>query len=98
MYSSSTVFHALRKSRLKGGETVAIFGVGGLGISAVQPAQVFGALNVYAVDINADKYLTKRRGKSRPRSRDGMKAPLPAGREYYSYIEYSMKVYTAMRQ
>ena len=31
MCSSSTAFHALRKSRLKGGETVAIFGVGGLG-------------------------------------------------------------------
>ncbi len=43
MCSSSTAFHALRKSKLKGGETVAIFGVGGLGISAVQLAQVFGA-------------------------------------------------------
>jgi D-arabinose 1-dehydrogenase-like Zn-dependent alcohol dehydrogenase len=57
MCSSSTAFQALRKSRLKGGETVATFGVGGLGISAVQLAQVFGALDVYAVDINADKYL-----------------------------------------
>jgi D-arabinose 1-dehydrogenase-like Zn-dependent alcohol dehydrogenase len=55
MCSSSTAFHALRKSRLQGGETVAIFGIGGLGISAVQLAQVFGALDVYAVDINADK-------------------------------------------
>ncbi|HEX6552629.1 MAG TPA: zinc-binding dehydrogenase [Ktedonobacteraceae bacterium] len=55
MCSSSTAFHALRKSRLKSGETVAIFGVGGLGISAVQLAYAFGALDVYAVDINADK-------------------------------------------
>lgn len=55
MCSSATSFHALRKSRLKGGETVAIFGVGGLGISAVQLAYAFGALDVYAVDINADK-------------------------------------------
>jgi D-arabinose 1-dehydrogenase-like Zn-dependent alcohol dehydrogenase len=55
MCSSSTAFHALRKSRLKGGETVAIFGVGGLGISAIQLTQVFGALDVYAVDINEDK-------------------------------------------
>jgi propanol-preferring alcohol dehydrogenase len=63
MCSSSTAFHALRKSRLKGGETVAIFGVGGLGISAVQLAQVFGALDVYAVDINADKLkLAKKYG------------------------------------
>lgn len=55
MCSSATALHALRKSRLKGGETVAIFGVGGLGISAVQLARAFGALDVYAVDINADK-------------------------------------------
>jgi 2-desacetyl-2-hydroxyethyl bacteriochlorophyllide A dehydrogenase len=55
MCSSSTAFHALRKSRLKAGETVAVFGVGGLGISAVQLARVFGALDVFAVDINARK-------------------------------------------
>jgi propanol-preferring alcohol dehydrogenase len=55
MCSSATAFHALRKSRLQGGETIAIFGVGGLGISAVQLAYAFGALNVYAVDINPDK-------------------------------------------
>jgi propanol-preferring alcohol dehydrogenase len=55
MCSSATAFHALRKSRLKGGETVAIFGVGGLGASAIQLAYAFGALDVYAVDINSDK-------------------------------------------
>jgi 2-desacetyl-2-hydroxyethyl bacteriochlorophyllide A dehydrogenase len=55
MCSSSTSFHALRKSRLQAGETVAIFGVGGLGMSAIQLAQAFGALDVYAVDINTDK-------------------------------------------
>jgi 2-desacetyl-2-hydroxyethyl bacteriochlorophyllide A dehydrogenase len=55
MCSSATVFHALRKSRLKGGETAAVFGVGGLGISAIQLAYAFGALDVYAVDINPDK-------------------------------------------
>jgi propanol-preferring alcohol dehydrogenase len=55
MCSSSTSFHALRKARLKAGETAAIFGVGGLGMSAIQLARAFGALDVYAVDINADK-------------------------------------------
>ena len=55
MCSSATSFHALRKGRLEAGETVAVFGVGGLGTSAVQLARAFGALNVYAVDINADK-------------------------------------------
>ncbi|NLE77951.1 MAG: alcohol dehydrogenase catalytic domain-containing protein, partial [Chloroflexi bacterium] len=35
MCSSATSFHALRKARLQAGETVAVFGVGGLGMSAV---------------------------------------------------------------
>lgn len=55
MCASVTAFHALRKSRLKGGETVAIFGAGGLGQSAVQLAKAFGAVEVFAVDINEDK-------------------------------------------
>ena len=55
MCASATAFHALRKSRLKGGERVAIFGVGGLGQSAVQLAKAFGAIEVYAIDINEDK-------------------------------------------
>ena len=55
MCSSATSLHALRKSRLGPGESVAVFGVGGLGISAVQLARAFGALDVYAVDINAAK-------------------------------------------
>jgi 2-desacetyl-2-hydroxyethyl bacteriochlorophyllide A dehydrogenase len=55
MCSSATALHALRKARLQGGETVAVFGVGGLGISAIQLAQALGALDVYAVEINAAK-------------------------------------------
>ena len=63
MCSSSTSFHALRKARLKAGETVAVFGAGGLGISAIQLARAFGALEVYAVDINEGKLkLTKKYG------------------------------------
>ena len=55
MCSSATSLHALHKARLGPGESVAIFGVGGLGMSAVQLAKAFGAQDVYAVDINADK-------------------------------------------
>jgi 2-desacetyl-2-hydroxyethyl bacteriochlorophyllide A dehydrogenase len=55
MCSSSTCFHALRKARLQPGETVAVFGAGGLGMSAIQLARAFGALDVYAVDINQKK-------------------------------------------
>jgi D-arabinose 1-dehydrogenase-like Zn-dependent alcohol dehydrogenase len=55
MCSSATSLHALNKVRLRRGETVAIFGIGGLGISAVQLARHFGAAEIYAVDINAHK-------------------------------------------
>jgi len=55
MCSSSTSFHALRKGRLAAGETVAVFGAGGLGMSAIQLARIMGAVAVYAVDINRDK-------------------------------------------
>lgn len=55
MCSSATSLHALKKARLTAGETVAVFGVGGLGISAVQLARAFGAKEVFAVDIKASK-------------------------------------------
>jgi propanol-preferring alcohol dehydrogenase len=55
MCSSSTSLHALRKARMRAGETVAVFGVGGLGISAVQLAFAMGAIDVLAVDINDAK-------------------------------------------
>jgi propanol-preferring alcohol dehydrogenase len=55
MCSSATSLHALSKAGMNPGESVAVFGVGGLGISAIQLARAFGALDVYAVDINADK-------------------------------------------
>jgi len=55
MCSSSTSLHALRKARMAEGETVAIFGAGGLGMSAIQLARAFGATRIYAVDINRKK-------------------------------------------
>ena len=55
MCSSATALHALRKARLQPGETVAVFGLGGLGASAVQLAKALGAATVYAVDLNAEK-------------------------------------------
>src|SRR5438874_1855636 len=55
MCSSATSLHALNKARLRSRGTVAIFGVGGLGISALQLARHFGAAEVFAVDINPRK-------------------------------------------
>jgi 2-desacetyl-2-hydroxyethyl bacteriochlorophyllide A dehydrogenase len=55
MCSSATCLHALRKAHLQAGDTVAVFGIGGLGMSAVQLAKALGALDVYAVDVDAGK-------------------------------------------
>ncbi len=55
MCASATSLHALRKSRLRAGERAAVFGSGGLGMSAIQLARAFGALDVFAVDINPRK-------------------------------------------
>jgi propanol-preferring alcohol dehydrogenase len=55
MCSTSTSFHALRKARLKAGETVAVFGAGGLGMSAIQLAYAMGAATVFAIDISPQK-------------------------------------------
>jgi propanol-preferring alcohol dehydrogenase len=55
MCSSATALHALHKGRLAAGERVAIFGAGGLGMSAIQLARAMGALAVYAVDLDAGR-------------------------------------------
>ncbi len=55
MCSSATALHALNKARVVQGDTVAVFGAGGLGVSAIQLARLRGAAAVYAVDINPAK-------------------------------------------
>jgi len=55
MCSSATALHALNKARLKSDRSVAIFGFGGLGFSALQLARAFGCHEVYVVDINPAK-------------------------------------------
>jgi D-arabinose 1-dehydrogenase-like Zn-dependent alcohol dehydrogenase len=55
MCSSATALHALNKARLKSDESVAIFGFGGLGFSALQLARAFGCRDVYVADINPFK-------------------------------------------
>ena len=55
MCSSATALHALRKARVARGDTVAVFGIGGLGVSAIQLARALGADKVFAVDVNAAK-------------------------------------------
>lgn len=55
MCSTATAYHALRLSNLQRGESVAVLGFGGLGVSAVQLARALGASEVYAVDVVPEK-------------------------------------------
>jgi len=60
MCSSATALHALNKARLKTGESVAIFGFGGLGFSALQLARALGAGDIYVVELNQKKLAAVR--------------------------------------
>jgi 2-desacetyl-2-hydroxyethyl bacteriochlorophyllide A dehydrogenase len=51
MCSTATAYHALRLANLQKGESVAVLGFGGLGVSAVQLARALGAAKVFAVDV-----------------------------------------------
>ncbi len=55
MCSSATALHALNKARLKSGESIAIFGFGGLGFSALQLARASDCDQIYVVEVNPAK-------------------------------------------
>ncbi|MBI4364580.1 MAG: zinc-binding dehydrogenase [Candidatus Latescibacteria bacterium] len=56
----STPFHAVKnRAKVRAGESVAVFGCGGLGMNVVQCAVAFGA-SVIAVDVNGKKLETAR--------------------------------------
>lgn len=42
--------------KVEPGSKVAVFGLGGVGLSAIQGAKMVGASEIYAVDINPDKF------------------------------------------
>jgi len=55
MCSTSTALHALRRACFRPGCTVAVFGCGGLGMSAIALARALGASRVFAVDVSGEK-------------------------------------------
>ncbi len=55
MCSAATSFHALNLAHRNPGESIAVFGAGGLGMSAVQLARALGATQVFAVDVDPGK-------------------------------------------
>ncbi len=46
----------LNTARVKAGDTVAVFGLGGVGLSAIQGAMIAKAGRIVAIDINEDKF------------------------------------------
>ncbi len=51
-----TAYNALRnRGRLRGGETMAVFGCGGLGLATIQLGTIFGASTIVGVDILEEK-------------------------------------------
>jgi D-arabinose 1-dehydrogenase-like Zn-dependent alcohol dehydrogenase len=61
MCSSATALHALNKARFKAGESIAIFGFGGLGFSALQLARAFDCGDIYVVEISPAKLASAAR-------------------------------------
>jgi propanol-preferring alcohol dehydrogenase len=61
MCSSATALHALNKARLKAGESVAIFGFGGLGFSALQLARALDCGEIYVIEINPTKLASAKK-------------------------------------
>lgn len=55
MCSTATAWHALKIAGLRAGESLAILGFGGLGVSAIQLARVLGAGRIVAVDVIEEK-------------------------------------------
>src|SRR5262249_22228986 len=55
---------ALRTSGLEAGQTVAVFGCGGVGLSIVQGARIRGATQIIAVDLFDAKLEMARRGRA----------------------------------
>jgi 2-desacetyl-2-hydroxyethyl bacteriochlorophyllide A dehydrogenase len=55
MCAGGTAMHALRRARFKAGESVAVLGVGGIGMFAVQIARALGAREVFAIDRDPAK-------------------------------------------
>lgn len=58
----ATPFHALvERAALRAGETVAVYGAGGLGLHAVQLARLLGAARIFVVDAREEQLERARR-------------------------------------
>lgn len=51
----------INKAKVRPGQTVAVLGCGGIGLSAIQGARIAGASEIIAVDLNSDKLEVARK-------------------------------------
>jgi 2-desacetyl-2-hydroxyethyl bacteriochlorophyllide A dehydrogenase len=58
MCSTATAYHALRLAGIQKGDSVAVLGFGGLGVSALTLARALGASQTFAVDVVPEKLAT----------------------------------------
>lgn len=82
MCSTATSYHALHQARLVPGETVAVVGCGGLGMSAILLARIMGAGRIFAVDVDTRKLEIAR--DLGAEAIDGLNQPAEAIRELTS--------------
>lgn len=75
----ATPFHALAdRAALSPGETVAIFGAGGLGLHAVQLARLCGAQKIFVVDVREEQLERARRAGADVTVNPGETSPVEA--------------------
>ena len=76
---------AMRTARVEPGSTVAVFGAGGVGLSAIQGAQIAGARQIIAVDIRENK-LAMAQGVRRDAHRRRLQRGPGGGREGHGLV------------
>src|SRR5213075_1283120 len=92
MCSTATALHALRLAAFQHGESVAILGFGGLGISALQLAKRMGASEVRVVDRVPEKLaLAKKLGAA-----EGLN-PTDVALDFVGNADLSLKALQALK-
>ena len=68
-------------AKVQEGDTVAVFGLGGIGLAVIQGARQAKAGRIIAIDTNPDKFVTGQAdGRHRLRQSEGPRQADPAGR------------------
>jgi 2-desacetyl-2-hydroxyethyl bacteriochlorophyllide A dehydrogenase len=104
-----TSYHAMKLAQVSAGDTVLIYGLGGVGMNAVQWAKIFGATEIIVADIEDAKLkLAKEKGATvtiNPKNEDPVKKVLEitdggvdVGFEVIGLVETIKKVIACVRK